>query len=390
MHSSESIVFALFLIFTGAAITSTIALWTRQSMLVAYMILGMIIGPWGLHWITQSHVIEQTGDVGIIFLLFLLGLNLHPQKLVQMFTKTVWVALVSSLIFAAAGYVISQLFGYNTIESLVIGLAMMFSSTIIGLKLLPTTVLHHQHIGELVISVLLLQDIIAILALLVLQGIGSGQFSVEHFLLIIIALPMLMLVAFLAERYVLIKLLAKFDRVHEYIFLLSIGWCLSMAEFSAALGLSAEIGAFIAGVALGAHPISRYISENLKPLRDFFLVTFFFSIGAQFNVAYLSVVIIPALVLSLIMIVLKPWVFKLLFSQVKEPAPVSWEIGWRLGQISEFSLLIAYFASSMKLIGDPASYLIQATTIITFIASSYIVVLRFPSPLAFSERLRRD
>lgn len=390
MHSPESIVFALFLIFTGAAITSTIALWTRQSMLVAYMILGMIIGPWGLHWISQSRVIAQTGDIGIIFLLFLLGLNLHPQKLVQMFTKTIWVALISSVVFAGVGYIVSQLFGYNTVESLVIGLAMMFSSTIIGLKLLPTTVLHHQHTGELVISVLLLQDIIAILALLVLQGIGEGQFSLEHLALIVVALPLLIAVAFLVEHYVLIRLLRKFDRVHEYIFLLSIGWCLSMAELSAALGLSAEIGAFIAGVALGAHPISQYISENLKPLRDFFLVTFFFSIGAQFNVAYLTVVIIPALILAAIMMLLKPWIFKVLFRQVKETTPVSWEIGWRLGQVSEFSLLIAYFASSMKMIGDPASYLIQAATILTFIASSYIVVLRYPSPLAFSERLRRD
>lgn len=387
-HATMS--FALFLIFTGAAVMSTLALFTRQSMLVGYILLGALLGPYGFKIIATSAIADQAGDIGIIFLLFLLGLHLHPQKLLQMFSKTIWVALVSSIILAVIGYIIARLFGFTQMESIIIGAAMMFSSTIIGLKLLPTTVLHHQHTGELVISILLLQDLIAIITLLFLHGESVHKLSWVGLLVICVSLPTLLVIGYLGQKYVLLKLLKRFDRIHEYIFLLSIGWCLSMVQLSELLGLSAGIGAFIAGVAVASHPISQYIAENLKPLRDFFLVVFFFSIGAHFNIHYLDSIWIPALVLAIAMLLLKPVVFSVLLRQVKESKSVAWEVGWRLGQISEFSLLIAYFIGRSSLTGEVASYLIQAATIITFVASSYIVVLRYPTPLAFSEKLRRD
>ena len=99
MHQN-TVIFTLFLIFTGAALLSTLALYTRQSMLVAYMLLGVLLGPWGLRWVSDAELVDKTGDIGIIFLLFLLGLHLQPQNLLQMLKKTTWVAIVSSLIFA--------------------------------------------------------------------------------------------------------------------------------------------------------------------------------------------------------------------------------------------------------------------------------------------------
>jgi len=390
VHGPEAVIFSLFLIFAGAAVIATAALFTRQSLLVGYILLGMLLGPYGLSLISQSAVVDQTGDIGIIFLLFLLGLQLHPQKLAQLFRKMIWVALMSSFVFLAIGYAVGTAFGFSEMESLIIGAALMFSSTIMGLKLLPTTVLHHQHTGELLISILLLQDIIAIVVLLLLHGADSGHLPMWRLLVMVVSLPALLGIAYVTQRFILLKLIERFDRVQEYIFLLSIAWCLSMAQLANFMGLSPEIGAFIAGVSLAAHPISQYIAENLKPLRDFFLVMFFFSIGASFNLQYLHLIIVPALILAAIVLFLKPLVFHLLLRQVKETKSVSWEVGWRLGQISEFSLLIAYLASSVHLLSSEASYLIQAATILTFIASSYIVVFRYPTPLAFSEKLRRD
>ncbi len=390
-HGTETILFSLFLIFFGAAVMSTLTLFTRQSMLVGYMVVGALLGPFGFKLISNSTVIDQSGDIGIIFLLFLLGLHLHPQKLLRMLSKTILVAVGSSVVFAAVGYGISLAFGFNQTESFIIGLAMMFSSTIIGLKLLPTTVLHHQHTGEIVISVLLLQDLIAIVTLLIIGGMDTTQtLSMHRIILMVVALPVLLIIGYLVQRFVLIKLLAKFDRVQEYLFLLSIGWCLGMGMLAESMNLSAEVGAFIAGVAVATHPISQYIAESLKPLRDFFLVVFFFSIGAHFNIYAVPAIIWPALVLAAVMLILKPVVFRYLLAVVKEPRAVSWEVGWRLGQASEFSLLIAYLVSGSVMMSKSASLLIQATTILTFIATSYLVVFRYPSPLAFSERLRRD
>lgn len=383
-------VFTMFLIFAGATVFSTIALYTRQSLLVAYMLLGVVLGPWGLKLIDNPEMVERTGDIGIIFLLFLLGLHLQPQNLFHMFRKTSWITVVSSLVFAAVGWIVSYFSGFTFVECFIIGAAMMFSSTIIGLKLLPTTVLHHQHTGEIMISVLLLQDLIAIVLLLAIHGASIGAINLQKLGMIVLTLPGLLIFAFAFQHYVMMKLFARFDRIREYIFLLAIAWCLSMSVLADMLGLSYEIGAFIAGVSIAEGPIAVYIAESLKPLRDFFLVLFFFSVGAGFDLQYLGTVAVPAIILAGALLLIKPFTFWGLLRQMDESKHLAAEIGWRLGQVSEFSLLVGYVAASVSLISARASYLIQATTILTFIASSYIVVLRYPTPVALSDKLRRD
>lgn len=363
---------------------------TRQSMLVAYMILGILLGPWALRLVGDSQMVQRIGDIGIIFLLFLLGLHLPPQKLLVMLKKVSLLALISSVVFAAVGYLGALAFGYTQIECLVIGAAMMFSSTIIGIKLLPTTILHHQHTGEVMISILLLQDLIAIAVLLIMHASTVGGSVVHDVMLVVVGFPAILIFAYLFERVVLMWLFSKFNRIKEYMFLVAIAWCLALAQLASYLGLSNEIGAFIAGVTLASSPISIYIAESLKPVRDFFLVLFFFSVGANFNLTYFSVVIIPAVIITAVLLVLKPVVYRILLHRVNESKYVSWEVGFRLGQISEFSLIIAYVALGSKLIGGAAANLIQAATILSFIVSSYLVVLRYPTPMAMSDRLRRD
>lgn len=387
---TESLTFIFFLIYSGAAILASVALYTRQPLILAYIALGALIGPYGLGYVTNISLLEQSGHIGIIFLLFLLGLDMQPQSLVAVAKQATAVALLSSLVFFASGFAISLGFGFSTLESIIIGIAMMFSSTIISIKLLPTTVLHHKHSGELIISLLLLQDLIAISVLIILLSGSSGEFDYSKLSMALVSLPLLAGFAYLFFKYVLLKLIQRFDRIHEYIFLLAIGWCLGIAETAELLGLSAEIGAFIAGITLATSPISQYIAINLKPLRDFFLVLFFFSLGAQFDLSMLGDIAIPAILLALVMTVIKPVVFRLLLHKTQEHNTLAWSVGFRLGQNSEFSLLIAYVATSTLLIGKEASHLIQATAILTFLISTYIVIFNFPTPIAVSDKLRRD
>jgi Kef-type K+ transport system membrane component KefB len=386
----QSIVFSVFLIFTGAAALATAALYARQSLIVAYILIGMTFGPSALGLVKDVALLHELSHVGVVFLLFLLGLNLHPQDLWQMFGKATVVTLLSSALFAALGGGTAWLYGYSVGESVIIGAAMMFSSTIIGLKLLPSTVLHHQHTGGIIISVLLLQDLIAILILLLLHGVAEADDGWHRALILSLTLPGFLLFAFGFSRFVLKPLLVRFDTIQEYVFLLAIGWCLGMAELSEALGLSPEIGAFIAGIAVATEPISRFIAESLRPLRDFFLVVFFFSLGAAFDLGAMETVLVPAVTLAFIGLVVKPVVFMQLWMLGGEPRALSREVGVRLGQISEFSLLIAVLATESGVIGAQASYLIQLATLITFIVSSYFIVLRYPTPIATSDRLRRD
>lgn len=387
---SGSITFAFFLIFSGAAVLASVALYTRQPILIAYIALGALIGPYGLGYVTDLNLLSDIAHFGIIFLLFLLGLDMQPQALIATMKKASWVAIFSSISFFGIGYSVAWLFEFTHTEAIIIGAAMMFSSTIIGIKLLPTTVLHHRHMGEMMIGLLLIQDVIAIFVLLILLSGDLGKFDYMILGKTIIALPIFIGGAVLFVKFVLLKLIQAFDRFHEYIFLLAIGWCLGMAEVAHLVGLSAEIGAFIAGISLATSPISQYIAVNLKPLRDFFLVLFFFSLGARFDLSLLVEILLPAVILATLILIFKPIIYYGLLRNVSERKPLAWDIGFRLGQISEFSLLIAYVATSASLIGREASHLIQATAIITFIVSSYIVIFNCMTPIAVSDRLRRD
>ncbi len=388
--SHDPILFSLFLVFTGAALIATLALFARQSMLVSYILLGVLLGPWGTGLVSDSSLIADIAHIGVIFLLFLLGLNLHPQELVRLLRKTMLVTVGTSLLFGVAGLAIAIAFGFSVVDSILVGVAAMFSSTIIGLKLLPTTTLHQMHTGEVMISILLLQDILAILALLALQAYGGEGDLLLELGKVSLMLPLLTGLSLLAARYLLAPLFVRFDTIQEYVFLVAIGWCLGFAELSAAVGLSGEIGAFIAGVALAASPISTFIAESLKPLRDFFLILFFFSLGARFDPSMLQELVVPALVLGVLLVMMKPPLFRLFLLRTGENDKFSREVGVRLGQISEFSLFIAILAEQGAVISMRASALIQLATMFSFVLSSYWIMLRYPTPIAVSARLRRD
>ena len=238
---------------------------------------------------------------------------------------------------------------------------------------------------------MLIQDLLAITALLILAGYGDVESSALNDLAtVVLALPLVSLTAYLGVRYVLLPLIKRFDVFHEYIFLLALGWCLGIASLAAFAGLSLEIGAFIAGVSLATSPISQYIAENLRPLRDFFLVLFFFSVGAGLNISMLMNVLLPTVVLAAALIVVKPAVFAFLLTVQGETKETSREIGYRLGQASEFSLLLSYVAVGAALLSNEAAHIIQGATVLTLVVSSYLVIFRYPSPIAPSAKLRRD
>ena len=381
---------AFFLIFTGSAIVASVALYSRQPLLVAYVAIGMLFGPFGLKIVPDLNIVSDISHIGIVFLLFLLGLDMQPKALKSVFKEISIVAIASSTLFAGLGYLLGLSFGFNQTESVVLGMALMFSSTIIGIKLLPTTVLHHKHTGELMVGLLLFQDFLAIICLLILASGTPGELNLPELGMAFAALPALGVIAFAFVKYVLLHLISRFDRFHEYIFLLAIGWCLGLAKLAEFMHLSAEIGAFIAGITLATSPISQFIALNLKPLRDFFLILFFFALGAQLNISLLPTLFLPIIAVSAVVLIVKPVVFYGLLRRKSERKGLAWDIGFRLGQISEFSLLLTLVASTNDIISEKVTVVIQSAAIVTFLVSSYIVIFCFPNPIAVSEKLRRD
>lgn len=386
----DNIVLELALIFAGAALLGTLFLYLRQPIILAYIVWGGLIGPVGFKVMDSPEHIEHLSHVGIILLLFLLGLNLHPEKLLQLFRKTSVVTLGTSLVFALVSTGVCLLLRFSMKDSLVVGASMMFSSTIVSLKLTPTTTLHQRHTGEMMISVLLFQDILAILLILLLGGGKGSGGGVLALLLVGLKLAALGGLSFVAVKFVIIPLFRRFEKIKEYFFLASLGWCLLMAEVAYLIGLSYEMGAFIAGVSMAAFPIALIISESLKPIREFFLILFFFSIGARFDLFVTKKLLLPGLVLAAVLMVMKPLLFGAAFRWIKEERKIAGELGIRLAQASEFSLLVAYSAENLGRISLDASYLIQTVVILTFIISTYWVVNKFPTPISTKKDLLRD
>lgn len=387
--SFDNIVAELALIYAGAALLATLFLLLKQPVIISYIALGVLVGPFGLKIINDTHTIEEISHVGIILLLFLIGLNLHPNKLFHLFRKTALVTTVTCLLFSLVLGGLTFLFGYKLFDSVVIGLALMFSSTVVGLKLLPSTDLHNNHIGEMMISVLLFQDILAILLVLFLKGDTSESIHIVFGRLLFSGV-LISVMCYYIVKAIILPLFRKFDVIQEYIFIVTIGWCLFVAGLANYFGLSYEIGAFIGGVTLATSPISLIISEKLKSLREFFLILFFFSIGAQFDLTILKSVWLLTLVLGTTLVIVKPFVFRRAFLFSKERENISKELGFRLGQASEFSLIVAYMAYGTAKISKQSSSLIQLTVIFTFIVSTYLVSNMYKTPIGANKEKRKD
>ena len=382
----------LSIVFIGAAALAALMLYARQALLLAYLSLGLVLGPYGLSLLDDVPQVAEVSEIGIAFLLFLLGLNLEPGDLKRMFSEAVVVTVLSCLCFAVLGAAVALAFGFSWTEVLLIGIAQMFSSTIIGIKLLPTTALHHQRMGNVIVSILLLQDMIAIIVFAFLGGPVAGELLPPSAAIAVklMSVPLLIAAAWFGARYALMPLVEKFELVREFIFLLAIGWCLLWAQVASLAGIPHEVGAFIAGVSLAVHPVSRYLAEALRPLRDFFLILFFVTIGASLKLHLLMDVALPAVLLAGVALFIKPWVFRFLLERFREEIDLSQQIGVRLGQISEFSLLLALLALHNGLVSESASTLIESAAIITFAVSSFWIVRRYPTPIATSNHLRAD
>ncbi len=378
---------SMLLIFTACAVLGAIAAIGRQPLIMVYIVLGCALGPYGLQWVTDDKTLSDLGHIGIIFLLFIVGLELPPQKIRNVLRQSIVTVLVSTATFFLVGLGIGKLFGFSTLEAVIAGIAVVFSSTVVGIKFLPKTVLHHRHIGEIVIGLLLLQDLLAIIALLYMKGY-EGDFEWQAWAMAGVGIPALIAGSYVIARWVFWPLMRMFDVITEFTFVLFVGWCMAISWIAHLLGVPVEVGAFIAGVMLANSQASQGIALLLEPLRDFFLVLFFFYIGASVDPKLLTTVLWQVLLFGGVLVAIKPVVFRYLIGWQGESKETGWEIGFRMGQCSEFSLLVLFYAASQMQSSN--MLIVLGATVVTILVSSYIVVFNYKSPLAISDKLRVD
>ncbi len=377
--------FIIFIIFVGAVVFATVAISLRQSLLVAYILLGLVLGPYGAKFISDAQMFANIGQVGIIFLLFLVGIDLNPRELGFSLKSVSTVTVGASIVLGIIGVFVARSLQFSFTDSVIISVGMIFSSTVIGLKLMTDEELFHTRCGELMVSILLLQDLLAIFVLFLLEGARTGGgIGWDDLTAAIVGMPTLLIAGFLGKQLLIRPLARYFWHIKEYVFLLSIAWCLSMAELGSFLGLSDGVGAFIAGVTIASNSrTAGLMRERLNPLRDFFLILFFFSVGAGFNYHSMKTVLLPGLLFCSIIVLIKPLIFLAFFRAHGESHANALEVSVRLGQASEFSLLICGLAADAapRLISLRAEYTIELMTLLSFVMSCFYVVQRYATPM---------
>jgi Kef-type K+ transport system membrane component KefB len=384
----ETIFFDIAVITVAAGAMAYLSLLARQPIIIGYILAGVALGPWGMSVVKHVEFIDEISHVGVTLLLFLAGLVLHPRRLIVLFRQTVAVTLVSALVFAVITAAVALAWGFGRREALLVGVSLMFSSTILVIKLMPTLTLHQQRMGSMCIAILVAQDLIAVMVLFLVSG-PESHLPLDG-VLAPVAGGAFIALAFVLERYVLRPMMHRIEHYHEALFLVALAWALAMALVARWVGFSDEVGAFVAGVALARSPIAAFLSEGLKFFRDYFLVLFFFALGAQMDLLLLQRMLVPAALLAFCIVIIKPTVYTLLLRWSGEKLPFGREVGIRMSQSSEFSLIVALTAVEGGMIGERTSQLIQLTTILTMIVSSYATVLLFPTPLGLKRGLKQD
>jgi Kef-type K+ transport system membrane component KefB len=355
----------LLVIFAGLG--TYIAKLTKQPLIPAYIIAGVLIGKvFGVA--TDQEIIGKLSEIGIAFLLFMVGLELEFKKLKD-------IGLVSSIVGAVqmaavfiAGYVAMALFGFTRFESIYLGLVIAFSSTMLVVKILSDKLESNTLHGRLIIGILVVQDILAIVALSYLASASNtlgGMFYAK--------IAAVLIVAALASKFIFPRVFEFAATSRELLLSVSLSVCFLFAMLFQSIGLSLTIGAFVAGVLLANLPYNIEIVGRMKPLRDFFSILFFTSLGLQLVFDGMSALLAPLIVLLLLVVIAKPVVIYLALRVLRHKARTSFITASSLGQISEFSLILVMQGVVMGVVQQGVLTMTVMLALLTMAFTSYFM-----------------
>ncbi len=364
----------LSLVIVITVLVSIIMKLIKQPLILGYILAGLIVGPSALNLIHSKETFEAFSEIGIALLLFIIGLGMRIGEFKRL-GKVVFIGALGTLsLITMTAFAAATTLGFSKTEAFIIGLALFFSSTIIIVKLLSdkkeTTRLH----GQIAIGIILVEDVIATLALLfIVAGKNNGGIDLNTLLVLGAKSIFLLLFLAIASRTMLPKVSKYIASSQELLFLFAIGWGFGIATLFHLAGFSIEIGALFAGVALSASPFVQEIASRLRPLRDFFIVLFFITLGEQMEIANLGSVIIPALIFSLIVIIGKPTIIMLASGLLGYPKRVGFKAAIYLSQISEFSIIMVLLAVNEGIVGPEIGAIITLVAITTIASSTYLI-----------------
>lgn len=364
-------------IFTVATSLAILAKLLKQPYVVAYILAGIIVGPIGINVLHSTEVVEVLSKIGIVALLFVVGISLNPQVISEI-GKTAVVTGVGQVLFTSiGGFFISRALGIDNIASIYIAVALTFSSTIIIMKLLSDKGDLETLYGKIAIGFLLVQDIIATIALIAVTtlSVASGSESVGGaFLALLIKSIIAGIVLFVVSKYILPLLSEFLAGSSELLFLFAVTWGIGLAGVFMLLGLSAEVGALVAGITLSVSPFAYEVSSRMKPLRDFFIVLFFILLGSQMVFTNFAALIVPVVVFSLFVLVGNPIILFVIMNLLGYRRKTAFQIGLTVAQISEFSLILAALGARVGQLDSASLSIITFVGLVTISLSSYMII----------------
>ena len=382
--ASGSMVTEIGIILIFATILAFVVRAFKQPLVPAYILAGLILGPLGLGVIKDPESIRALSEFGIAFLLFAVGLEINIKRLKDIgVTASLGGLLQVALVFFAGLFIAGKL-GFGGFESIILGLVLAFSSTMIVVKLLSDTEQLDTLHGRIVLGILLIQDLIIIIVLSVLTNAESV--SAPLILTALLRGAILFITAFLAGKYIFPSLFNFAARSKELLFLASLTVLFLFAILAHFLSFSVAIGAFIAGLALASLPYHHDIVGRVNPLKSFFATIFFTSLGMQLTTINPDFMI-KSLYLILAVIILKPLIIYAIVTLFGYEKRTSFFSGLSLGQTSEFSLIIIVMPVIAAAISQEVFSIIILITIITMILTSYLLEFQYPIYLFFSPLL---
>lgn len=387
----ESIFYQLSLVMVLAAGVSLLLRWFKQPLIVGYILTGILAGPTLLNIIHNHEAFESFSQIGITLLLFVIGLGLN-MSIVKDAGKPIF-ATVGAVFGGVSilGFGLSWLLGFTLQESLVMACALLFSSTIIVVKSLSDKKEQSRLYGQIAIGVLLVEDLVATIALLVVSTSADGGSSSSFGELAIRGAVLASALALLGG-WVLPKLSRLFASSQELLYVFALAWAFGVASAFHMSGFSIEVGALFAGVALAHLPYVQAIASKLKPLRDFFIVLFFIGLGEELGLDNLSSALVPALIFSAVILVSKPLLIMASLGWLGYTKQTSFKTAVHLSQISEFSIVLIVLAVSTGIASQNMIAITTLTALITIAVSAYLMKYddrlykRFAGPLGVFER----
>jgi Kef-type K+ transport system membrane component KefB/Trk K+ transport system NAD-binding subunit len=346
----------------------------KQPLIIGYIFTGIIVGPRLLNIISSTETMSILSHIGIALLLFIVGLSLSP-KVIKEVGKVSSITGIGQVIFTfLIGFSISTLLGFSTIVAMYIGIALTFSSTIIIMKLLSDKGDTGTLYGRIAIGFLIVQDLIAILILMVISSIPAGlNFTNLVFGTILKGFGVLVMLLFIGI-YILPSITKAIAKSQEFLLLFSIGWCLALASIFHYFNFSMEIGALLAGITLSLSPYRHEISSKMRPLRDFFIVLFFILLGSQMSFVDISPYIIPIAIFSTFVLIGNPLIVMTLMGLLGYTKRNSFLAGLTVAQISEFSLILIALGVKVGHLTNEVLSLVTVVGLITIAGSTYMIL----------------